>query len=87
MFDFLPALFIGGIVIGLTTGFYVGSWYQRYRFTMHTDWMFLRWNSDILGFRRIPRAKDRKIYKGENVILGYKVPTSEIGPEGLEIYE
>ena len=87
MFDFLPALFIGGSLIGLATGFYLGIRYQQYKIYTQTEWTFLRWNNNILGFRKIPHAKDRKIYKGENVILGYKVPTSGIGPEGLEIYE
>ncbi len=87
MLDFLPALFIGGTIFGFVAGWYFGVQYHQFKLYTQTEWMFLRWNENILGFRKIPRASDRKIYRGENVILGYKVPTSEIGPEGLEIYE
>ena len=66
-------LYVVALVVGYFAGAYVGaSKYER------LDWHTMKWNSDCLGFRKVPDGT--KIFRGEKAVLCVSLRTDMLKP-------
>ena len=64
-------------IVVFTIGYFVGSFLSASKYE-RLDWHTMKWNSDCLGFRKVPDGT--KILKGEKAVLCVTLETSMLEP-------
>ncbi len=65
-------------------GFSAGSWIRSWAFD-RLDWRCVRWSAECFGYRPVPLGT--RVYRGDKVIMGLMVETSEWPDEGVVLGE
>ena len=70
-----------GVLLGFTLGVMITRYLTNFKW-LSQDWQYLKWNDDVLAYRRFT---GKRIMKNERVIIGFAVDTSGLPGEGYKI--